>query len=289
MTNTIEEDFLEVDNEISGQKFTCLSFISPENVLRNKDLFMVHHFLKATATEYNLSESDVVEKYKTFLFSNEKKLEEVFHKENDFQTTVRGVKIRGTYSSLREAQARAKRLQKLDPNFNVYVGQVGFWLPWDPTPDNIEDQEYANTELNELVKKYNENQRDKEEHFRENIDYVREQESLKLEKKEELIKKKQAELKKEIEEKESQGDVSGASIEEITDKGFEIVNNLMAIDDPWISRKKPNAVSDTVNSVLHTDALESALEESIDVAKSASVAATEAAVESAVETSAPLR
>ena len=43
----------------------------------------------------------------------------------------------------------------------------------------------------EAIKKYNENQRDKEEHFRENIDYVREQEALKIEKKEKLIKEKQ--------------------------------------------------------------------------------------------------
>jgi len=282
MTDTVEEDFLEVDHEIPGQKFTCLSFISPENVLRNKDLYMIHHFLKATSAEYNLSESDIVEKYKTFLFSHEKKLDEVFHKENDFQTTVRGVKIRGTYSSLREAQSRAKKLQKSDPNFNVYVGQVGYWLPWDPTPDNIEEQEYANPQLNELVKKYNENQQDKEEHFRENIDYVREQEALKLEKKEELIKQKQAVLDKEYEER-------NGSIEEILDTADgEVVNNLMEGDDPWLTRQQSNAVSDVVNNVSNTENLESVIETSIDVAKAASVSAIESATEAAVGISVPL-
>lgn len=270
MANIVEEeDFLEVDNEISGQKFTCLSFISPENVLRDRDLFMVHHFLKATAEEYKLSEADIVEKYKTFLFSNEKKLDEVFHTENDFRTTVRGVKIRGTYSSLREAQVRAKRLQKLDPNFNVYVGQVGYWLPWDPTPDNIEGQEYANSELNELVKKYNENQKAKEEHFRENIDYVREQEALKLEKKEQLIKDKQELLNKEREE------AKEVSVEEITEDNTEgvpvpsgeVVNNLMDGDDPWLSRRPDNAVSEAIKaSVAAADsAVESAVDASVSV------------------------
>lgn len=282
MTDLIEEDFLEVDTEIPGQKFACLSFISPENVLHDRDLFMVHHFLKATASEYNLSEADIVEKYKTFLFSNEKKLDEVFHEENDFRTTVRGVKIRGTYSSLKEAQVRAKRLQKSDPNFNVYVGQVGFWLPWDPAPDNIEGQEYANSELNELVKKYNENQRDKEEHFRENIDYVREQEALKLEKKEILIKEKQAVLDEAARVKELT-DVGEFSKDQISTE--KVVNNLMESEDPWLSRKSSNAVSNVVDTSVTLDTI---VNDGVTVAAAASVSATESAVTAAVDVSVPL-
>ena len=30
------EDFLDVDREISGQKFVCISFVSPEKVLGRK-------------------------------------------------------------------------------------------------------------------------------------------------------------------------------------------------------------------------------------------------------------
>ena len=39
-----EEDFLENDPEIPGQKYCCLSFISPEDVLERKDVFYVHKF-----------------------------------------------------------------------------------------------------------------------------------------------------------------------------------------------------------------------------------------------------
>lgn len=278
MTELVEEDFLEVDAEIRGQKFTCLSFISPENVLGNKNLFMVHNFLKSIAAEYKLSESDIVEKYKTFLFTNETKLDEVFHKENDFQTTVRGVKIRGTYSSLKEAQVRAKRLQKLDPNFNVYVGQVGFWLPWDPSSDNVENQEYANSELNELVHKYNENRKDKEEHFRENIDYVREQEAMKIEKKEKLIKEKQEILdkQKEVATAENTNDTENSS--DLKDVG-EIVNNLMDDEDPWLSRKSSNAVSDVIESSPEKQSV--SLDSVLDSGVAISFAAAGAAVESA--------
>lgn len=34
----IEEDFLTVDAEIPGQKFVCLSFVSPEKILDKKDV-----------------------------------------------------------------------------------------------------------------------------------------------------------------------------------------------------------------------------------------------------------
>ena len=63
---------------------------------------------------------------------------------------------------MKEAEIRSQVLKKLDSNFNVYVGQVGSWLPWNPNPDTIEDQEYSETHLNTLVKKYKENQTKKD-------------------------------------------------------------------------------------------------------------------------------
>ena len=33
----IKEDFLEVDPKIPGQNFVCLSFVSPEKVLKQKE------------------------------------------------------------------------------------------------------------------------------------------------------------------------------------------------------------------------------------------------------------
>jgi hypothetical protein len=103
-----------------------------------------------------------MEDFADFKYANEEAIENNFHQENALQTSIRGVKIRGTYNTLREAQIRAKVLQRMDPSFHIFVGQVGYWLPWDPTADKIENQEYANKELNEIVKKYktNESKRD---------------------------------------------------------------------------------------------------------------------------------
>merc|ERR1712232_9713 len=180
MSTEIKEDFLEADDNIRGQNYVCLSFISPESVLKNKEIFKVQEFLRVLVknNNINLSEeyiNDLEEKYKDFLFNSDDALEKVFSEQNDYRCTMRGIKVRGVYDPLKEAKMRASMLQKKDKNFNVFVGEVGYWLPWDPTPHKVGESEYFEPELNTLVKKYKENQQDKDTHFRENVDYVRDQ------------------------------------------------------------------------------------------------------------------
>jgi hypothetical protein len=235
MTDEKKEVYLEADKEIPGQHYVCLSFISPNEVLKNKDVFFFSEFLKDYELQYKIKatetfvmaqalkvqsvasklqdvlenlklknegitvedisgsldlitevrgtlttstaadleahvkaemsdfkESTIEEAYKTFLFKHKKRLEEEFFTKNEFRTTVQGLKVRGVYDTYNEAAGRAKTVQKLDPSFNVYVGQVGFWLPWDPSPHDVADQEYADDQLNTLMKNYksNESQRD---------------------------------------------------------------------------------------------------------------------------------
>ena len=104
-----------------------------------------------------LNELKMREEYEEFLFKHQEKLEDDFHAKKDFQTTVRGIKIRGVYATEAEAAARARRLQKTDKLFNIYAASVGKWTPWDPDPSKIANQEYAQEQLNTLMKKYNEN------------------------------------------------------------------------------------------------------------------------------------
>lgn len=72
--------------------------------------------------------------------------------------SIRGLKIRGVFPTKEEADKRAEELQKIDPDFDIYVGEVGKWLPWDPDPNSIKDAVYQEKELNDLVKGYKENQ-----------------------------------------------------------------------------------------------------------------------------------
>ena len=217
----LKEDFLEVDQSIPGQNYVCLSFVSPENVLNNKELYYVHKFLKTISKNYDLDENSIEEKFKDFKYVNQDVLEKEFYEKNDFRTTVRGIKVRGVYDTLREAQVRAKVLQRRDPNFNVFLGQVGYWLPWDPNPHKIDNQEYGEQELNELVKSYRENQEKKDIHFQENIDYVKEQAAKKNAKqKEENAKQKESD-----------------DNEDVVNKVSDEVKNSLNDIDPWLKNK----------------------------------------------------
>lgn len=65
-----------------------------------------------------------------------------------------------------EAQNRCETLKREDNNkHNIFIGEVGCWCPWDPSPDEVGDGRYAETQLNTLMKKYNENQEKREDFY----------------------------------------------------------------------------------------------------------------------------
>lgn len=79
-------------------------------------------------------------------------------KEN--KLSLSGVKVRGAFETYEAACEHAKRLQSVDEVFNVFVGEMGKWLPFDPNPDSdaVKSSEYANEQLNTMMKGYMENQ-----------------------------------------------------------------------------------------------------------------------------------
>jgi len=101
---------------------------------------------------------DVSDDYKNFVDKHEEVLEKQFSKENEFQTSVRGLKVRGVFPSQEEAEIRSKLLRETDPNHDVYVGPVGIWLPYHPEAYKTGNVQYLEKELNELMheKKKNE-------------------------------------------------------------------------------------------------------------------------------------
>lgn len=115
-----------------------------------------------------ITTTKIKEAYDDFLFAQGEKLEDEFYAKNNFRTSVRGLKVRGTYGSYEEAAARAKKLQGVDPLFNIYVAEVGKWLPWDPKPSQVQDQEYAEDQLNTLMKAYKQNEEAREQFYAKN-------------------------------------------------------------------------------------------------------------------------
>jgi hypothetical protein len=111
----------------------------------------------------HIKKTTIKEAYDDFMFKNQTKLEEAFFAKNEFRTSIRGLKVRGVTGTHGEAVAMSKKLQRNDTIHNIFLGEVGKWLPWDPKPHQVQDQEYAEDQLNTLMKRYkdNEDARDK--------------------------------------------------------------------------------------------------------------------------------
>ena len=74
---------------------------------------------------------------------------------HNFQTNTRGIKIRGSFQTQAEAQLRCRMLREIDPNHDIYVGQVGMWMPFDPDAYKTGKVEYMESELNNLMSEKN--------------------------------------------------------------------------------------------------------------------------------------
>ena len=81
-----------------------------------------------------------------------------------------GIKIRGAFSNREEAANHAKRLQKEDPTFDIYVVDMYKWLLIPPDPNAIEDTHYQNEKLEEIMTGYRENQAQAARMFQERKD-----------------------------------------------------------------------------------------------------------------------
>jgi hypothetical protein len=179
-------DLCDEDPPIAGQKFACLSFVSPEKILKKRESFIFEQFLKQwefskcmeksmdffnfMAFKYHLKIDDIMkdfaeyakeedvkmktsgidDDYKTFMEKNEDKLNEQFNRAHAFQTSVRGMKLRGVFPTQDEAEMKCKKLREVDPNHDIFVGPVGMWIPWDPDAYKTGRIEFMEEELNQL-------------------------------------------------------------------------------------------------------------------------------------------
>jgi hypothetical protein len=135
-----------------------------EKLARTSAADMEAH-VKANMSDFR--ESAINEQWDRYMLTNRQKLEDEFHKANGFRSTLHGLKIRGVYPTQDQAAARAKALNKKDPAFDIYVAEMGAWLPWDFDASEIEDQEYGNDQLNKLMQAYRENAAKRDAFFEE--------------------------------------------------------------------------------------------------------------------------
>jgi hypothetical protein len=179
-------DLCDEDPPIAGQKFACLSFVSPEKLLKKRENYLFEQFVKQwdmsksmekyfefvhfLSYKYNLNVEKVIadfnefvkeeedkikagtveDDYKNFIDKNEERLNLQFQRDNAFQTSTRGLKIRGVFSTQEEAEMRCKKVRESDPNHDIFVGPVGLWIPWDPDAYKTGRVEFMEEELNQL-------------------------------------------------------------------------------------------------------------------------------------------
>lgn len=179
-------DLCDEDQSIAGQKFTCLSFVSPEKILKKREVYLFDKFIQnwefsksmeryfdfihfiaykhnmnveTLIADFNdfvkeegdkLKKSGIEDDYKNFMDKQEDKLNADFNREHAFQTSVRGLKVRGVFSTQEEAEQKSKKLREQDPNHDIFVGPVGVWVPWDPDAYKTGRVEHLEDELNAL-------------------------------------------------------------------------------------------------------------------------------------------
>ena len=92
-------------------------------------------------------------KFKDFTYKHEDKLQRDFDEQNDFQTSLRGLKV-GVFMILdKQQKIERRKLSLTDSGFHTFVGQVGYWLPWDPNADKVADEVFQNSQLNDMMEK----------------------------------------------------------------------------------------------------------------------------------------
>jgi len=194
-------DVLDEDSSLAGQKFSCMSFLSPDKILEKRELYLFDQFVQQwdftksmtkftdfihfISYKYNLKVEDtigdynefckeeeerlkagsVTDDFQNFLDKNEERLNERFQREHGFQTSVRGLKSRGNFATQEEAEMHCKKLREKDPNHDIFVAPVGVWLPWDPNAYKTGRVEFMEEELNQLYQEKMKNEAKAKDEF----------------------------------------------------------------------------------------------------------------------------
>ncbi len=201
-----ENSTLIDDPIIPSQQYVCVSFITPSKILKRREMYLFEQFVKqwdftksvekmieflqfvsykykvnvenilTDFTEFAEDQKELLHStpidndYKNFLDKNEERLNAKFDSENSFQTSVQGIKIRGSYSTYEEASERGKWLrQNVEPNHDIAVGKVGCWMPWDPDAYRIGKIDFLQDDLNKLYDEKLKNEASAKQEFEQRI------------------------------------------------------------------------------------------------------------------------
>ncbi len=87
-------------------------------------------------------------------------------KRSQFQDQkILGIKVRGVFETYEDAKTRSEALQKIDKYHNIFVGEIGKWLPFNvdiSTMETDDDPVYREQALNQYMKAYKDTLKEEE-------------------------------------------------------------------------------------------------------------------------------
>ena len=167
-------DLCDEDPPIAGQKFACLSFVSPEKILKKRENYIFEQFLKQwefskcmeksmdflnfLAYKYHLKIDDVMADFTEFVKDEDVKMKasgvdddfKTYMEKNEDKLNEQFQRAHGVFPTQEEAEMKCKKLREVDPNHDIFVGPVGMWIPWDPDAYKTGRIEFMEEELNQL-------------------------------------------------------------------------------------------------------------------------------------------
>lgn len=149
---------------------------------------------------------------------------------------IRGLKVRGVFDDFETAKRYSEKLRNTtDSDFHIFIGEVGKWLPWDPEPSTVDDENYAEKELNSLMKAYKEHQFKAKEMYEQRKqemmqDALKEQDNKKGKKNKLKSQNKLAEKESELVKKENEVTVETKQLQDEEEKVKDSEKNLSNIN-----------------------------------------------------------
>lgn len=171
MSHSNKTDFLKPDAQIPGQNYFLVSFVDPparrlEDRVRyecykymlhmlNSDEQVVNIMTRIGESQTSLEKIKLIQDdYLGWLAINGVDVRKEFTGDFGEEVALRAIKIRGVFSTTEDAHRKVKELQKTDPNFHIYLGDCGKWMPSFPDSDTIHRDaaaKYQDEDLNNLI------------------------------------------------------------------------------------------------------------------------------------------
>uniref|UniRef100_A0A6C0ACL0 Uncharacterized protein n=1 Tax=viral metagenome TaxID=1070528 RepID=A0A6C0ACL0_9ZZZZ len=157
------------------------------------------------------------------------------------------VKVRGVYETMKEAETRCEELTKVDPYFDVFVGEVGKWGLITNDPEKAQNVAYQEDEMQKLAEGYKKNLNEtKKMEKQRKMDLLREGDYDKTDRRSDKKAEIAARMKKKLEEKKLKKQL----LEEAKDKLEETDTNLVLKEhtEKMVSKEKQlNDLEEEIN------------------------------------------